>query len=269
MSEGTLVVSAPAVSAGGPPAGFGSYSPGGSTSVPPGQAQAMMYQQVLNGSYFNSQDGLECVNKNDLTSLLQWVKNNCYLNDCVVGPAMGTTGISAMAGNGAQWRDWQINNMSDQLSGGPYSVVSALANFFWGNGRPMNVDINNIGLQLAPQKIAGFNDQLMAMSAPGSYNFSLKFAYDTGVDSLVSNYYLGNITLQMEGTLNRDASGQWTFNGVVRGYQDTYDFNTSTHRTKTNEDMTTIGNFLGQQFQGVNYPININGQLDGISLSGQ
>ena len=119
MSEGTMVVTAPPVSSGGAPAGFGSYNPGGATSVPPGQAQAQMFHEVLNGSFFNSQNAVDYVNKNDLTSLLQWVKNNCYLNDCIVGPAMGTTGISAMAGNGAQWRDWQLGNMSDQLSGGP------------------------------------------------------------------------------------------------------------------------------------------------------
>lgn len=268
MSEGTMVVTAPPVSFGNSaPTGFGSYNPGGATGVPPSQAQAMLMQQIFAGQTFNSYEGVELVNKNNLNDLLAWIKNCVYLDNCV--SSNNSRGLTDMIEHRDSFKNWQLNSMSDQLSGGPYSVVSALANFFWGNGRPMNVDINKIGLELAPQKIAGFNDQLMAMSAPGSYNFSLKFAYDTGIDSLVSNYYLGNVTLQMEGTLNRDASGQWTFNGVVRGYQDKYDFNASTHRTKTNEDMTTIGNFLGQHFQGVDYPININGQINDVSFSGQ
>lgn len=226
----------------------------------------MLIGQILNGGTFNSSVGVEQVNKNDLQSLLAWLKNCSYLNDCIA--KNDTLGITNMIEHRDSFKNWQLNNMSDQLSGGPYSVVSALANFFWGNGRTMNVDINKIGLQLSPQKIVGFNDKLMSMSAAGSYNFSHKFAYDTGIDSVVSNYYLGNITLQLDGTLTRQPSGEWIFNGQVRGYQDKYDFGASSHRTKTNEDMTTIGRFLGNHFSGVEYPININGQINNVKFSG-
>jgi len=72
----------------------------------------------------------------------------------------------------------------------------------------------------------------------------------------------------MEGKFTRKESGEWLFVGNVRSFQDTYDFNPSTHRSRVGEALTTIGNFLGKTFNGKDYKININGQLTNIKLSG-
>lgn len=263
MSEGTMVVTAPAVSAGGT-GSYGGFDAGGATSVPPGQAQAMAIMQISHGEAFDPLRGEELAKKGDLKGLLAWCREMVFFDQGYPGPSSAI----AYMGQTADWKNFQISDMNNKLSGGPYSVVSALANFLWGNGREMDIDIGNIGLTLTPDKINGFNDEVMSMSAPGNYNFDYKFAYNTGMDNISSGLYLGNITLKMEGTFTRLESGEWSFIGNIRGFQDTYDFNPSTHRTRIAEALTTIGNFLGKNFNGKEYKININGEITNIKLSG-
>ncbi|MDI3441012.1 lipid II-degrading bacteriocin [Erwinia sp. V90_4] len=263
MSEGTMVVTAPVVSAGGT-GGYGGFNPGGTTSVPPGQAQAMAIMQISNGGAFDPLRGKELAKKGDLKGLLAWCREMIFFDQGYPGPN------SAMAymGQTADWKNFQISDMNDRLSGGPYSVVSALANFLWGNGRTMDTEIGSLGLKLTPDRIKDFDNEIMSMSAPGVYNFNYKFSYDTGLDNISAGLYLGYINLRMEGKFTRKESGEWLFVGNVRSFQDTYDFNPSTHRSLVGEALTTIGNFLGKTFNGKDYKININGQLTNIKLSG-
>lgn len=270
MSEGTMVVTAP-VGTGDAGAGssYGSYDPGGATGVTPGQAQAMQAQSIWNGGVFDSIcDNLEqAVNDNNTDGVVNIFRQSIYFDQCIVTD--NKSGIMNWLSSVEVRRGFQINDMGDQLSGSLWSPFSAMANFLWGNGRPMNVDINKIGLNLQPAGINGFQDQLASMSAPGTYNFTHQFAYNTGNDSVAANLYLGNITLKIEGTLNRAADGTWTLNANVRGFQDTYDFNASTHRTKAAEQLTTAGRFLQSLTGGsVPFPININGDLP-VTMSGQ
>lgn len=269
MSEGTMVVTAPVVSSGGAPAGFGSYNPGGATGMPPAQAQAMLAQSIVDGGVFDSIcDNVErATNDNNTDAVVNLFRQSIYFDQCLA--ANNTAGILRWLEVPQVRKSYQISDMGDQLSGSLWSPFTAMANFLWGNGRPMNVDINKIGLNLQPAGITGFQDQLASMSAPGVYNFTHQFAYNTGNDSVAANLYLGNITLKIEGTLNRAADGTWTLNANVRGFQDTYDFNASTHRTKAAEQLTAAGRLLQSLTGGsMPFPININGDLP-VTMSGQ
>ena len=79
----------------------------------------------------------------------------------------------------------------------------------------------------------------------------------TGDYNVITGAYLGNITLKTEGTLTISANGSWTYNGVVRSYDDKYDFNASTHRGVIGESLTR----LGAMFSGKEYQILLPGEI--------
>ncbi|WP_289368053.1 lipid II-degrading bacteriocin [Pantoea stewartii] len=268
MSEGTMVVTAPVVS-GDPMVGgaYGSYSPGGAVGVPASQAMGMQAVSIQNGGGFDGTcDIMErAANENNKDVVMNNLRQSIYFDQCLVNNPVG---IMDWLTTPQVRNSYQISDMGDQLSGTLWSPFSAMANFLWGNGRTMNVDINRIGLNLQPAGINGFQDKLASMSAPGIYNFTHQFAYNTGNDSVAANLYLGNITLKIEGTLNRAADGTWTLSANARGFQDTYDFNASTHRTIAAEQLTTAGRFLQSLTSGSKpFPININGDLP-VTMSG-
>ncbi|MBN0273741.1 lipid II-degrading bacteriocin, partial [Pseudomonas aeruginosa] len=63
-------------------------------------------------------------------------------------------------------------------------------------------------------------------------------------------------------------SGQWSFRGEIRAYDDLYDFNPSNHRTETAEGMTRLGREVGQKFKDTTpYPIGIPGAIP-VNISG-
>lgn len=124
MSEGTMVVTAPAVSAGGT-GSYGGFDAGGATSVPPGQAQAMAIMQISHGEAFDPLRGEELAKKGDLKGLLAWCREMVFFDQGYPGPSSAI----AYMGQTADWKNFQISDMNNKLSGGPYSVVSALANF--------------------------------------------------------------------------------------------------------------------------------------------
>ncbi|EEQ9877274.1 TPA: lipid II-degrading bacteriocin colicin M, partial [Escherichia coli] len=86
---------------------------------------------------------------------------------------------------------------------------------------------------------------------------STKFTHATGDYNVITGAYLGNITLKTEGTLTISANGSWTYNGVVRSYDDKYDFNASTHRGIIGESLTR----LGAMFSGKEYQILLPGEI--------
>jgi len=196
---------------------------------------------------------------NKLADSLDWFRSCVLLNDCKLDDPHN----SLIYVNRYDARDsYSINDSKPQLSNSPYSIVSALANFLWGNARTMSVDISFLSLQfIQPGNIPGFNERMNTIGEPGFHNLTIAFPYDTAGSSLTMPYILGNITLQLDGNFTRNASGSWSFDGVVRAQvPDLYDFNASTHRTKTNEDLTTIGRWMGEHFQGQPYKIEINGE---------
>ncbi|WP_254717460.1 lipid II-degrading bacteriocin [Pseudomonas sp. HS6] len=70
------------------------------------------------------------------------------------------------------------------------------------------------------------------------------------------------MTLKMEGNFSRDKAGSWVFDGVIRAYTDTYDFDAS-NRSTALELLTTAG----RVFSGTHYEIDIFGEHK-IRLSG-
>ncbi|NIG17451.1 lipid II-degrading bacteriocin [Pantoea sp. Al-1710] len=267
---GDIVVSGtvPAVPAGNPDASLMPMSSGSGSMVggpPPEAAIAIDFQS---GAYYNrSLPALSKIIKSAKSEAekqknsLIWFRNCIFLNKCEIEhPNDGI--YVAQKFYSKERTDLPLNGGSKQLGNSPYAIASAFGNFLWGNGQSMSVDINTLALQfLTADKIPGFNSRMNAIGAPGTYNMTFAFPYDTGRSNYVMEYILGNITLQMDGVFTRNATGSWAFDGVIRAQvPDKYDFDASTHRTKTNEDLTTIGRWMGERFKGVPYKIEINGQ---------
>lgn len=195
-----------------------------------------------------------------LENVMWWFKNCVFVNMCETMP----NPLGELI-NRFDTRE-RINFSPDQgppkLSNSPYAIAAALSNFLWGNGRTMSVDISTLSLQfIQAGNIPGFNERMNSIGSPGRHNLTFAFPYNTASSNVFMPYILGNITLQLDGAFTRNATGTWSFNGVVRAQvPDLYDFNASTHRSKTNEDLTTIGRWMGERFHGVPYKIEINGE---------
>lgn len=127
--------------------------------------------------------------------------------------------------------DYRSMNMK-QMSGNVTTPIVALAHYLWGNGAERSVNISNIGLKISPMKINQIKD-------------------------IIKSGVVGNITLKTEGTLTISANDSRTYNGVVRSYDDKYDFNASTHRGVIGESLTR----LGAMFSGKEYQILLPGEI--------
>ena len=69
---------------------------------------------------------------------------------------------------------------------------------------------------------------------------------------------LGNITLKIEGELTINESGESDFEGVLKSFDDVYDFNASTHRGIIGEVLT----LFGRKSEGEPYHIKIRGEKE-------
>jgi hypothetical protein len=150
-----------------------------------------------------------------------------------------------------------------ELSGGTFSPVKAFAHYLWGNGERMKVNINNIGLNVSANELPLLANTIRSTKEAGTYYLSdPKIPYATINDSKVTGAYLGRITLKMEGNFTRDNQGAWVFDGFVKAYADTYDFDAS-NRSTALETLTTAG----RVFSGTHYEIDIFGEQK-IRLNG-
>ena len=146
--------------------------------------------------------------------------------------------------------------VTPELSGGTFTPVKAFTHYLWGKGERLSVNINNIGLNIRAHQIPLLANTIISTRAPGSYHLSdPKVAYNTFDASSITGAYLGRITLKVEGDFTRSENGSWIFDGVVRGYTDTFDFNAS-NRTPILETLTTAGRL----FSGTPYEIDISGE---------
>lgn len=143
-----------------------------------------------------------------------------------------------------------------ELSGGTFTPVKAFTHYLWGNGEKLSININNIGLNIKPQEIPLLAQTITSTREAGAYYLSdPKVAYNTFDDSTITGAYLGRITLKIEGDFIRHENGSWVFNGVVKAYTDTFDFNAS-NRAPVLETLTTAG----RVFSGTSYEIDISGE---------
>ncbi|MNQ96328.1 Colicin-M [compost metagenome] len=153
--------------------------------------------------------------------------------------------------------------LTSELSGGTFTPVKAFTHYLWGNGEKLSVDINNIGLDIKAHNIPLLANSIANTKSAGTYNLSdPKVPYNTFDDSPITGIYLGRITLKVEGDFTRGENGSWVFEGTVKGYTDTFDFNAS-DRTPLLENLTTAGRL----FTGTAYEIDISGEHK-IKLSG-
>jgi hypothetical protein len=257
MSD-TITVTAPRP---GPNAGIApTFSPNPNPMVQPSMVMALTVNSIISGNAFYESCAwaAQKAKDNNFDAVLNWLTQSTYFDNCFTDSKYT---VADYFHNPEIRRNWQLNDMNAKLSGTPWSVPAAMANYLFGNGRPMDMDINAIGLKINQSNITGFQEKIAAFGQPGVYPLSHNFAYNTMNDNVSSGLILGNVTLKIEGNFTRSNSGQWQFNGVIRGFQDTYDFNKSNHRSDSAEQLTTIGRYLGEKFSGTQYPININGEI--------
>lgn len=207
-----------------------------------------------------------------MEEVLRFMKTCVYTDNCVANnPGISHLDLTKAYYDTATRDNYQLSNAGNKLSTSPFSVVAALNNFLWGNGREMYIEIAEFGDRLNPKNMTGFAEKAAMFGAPGQHSFQMRFNYNTAQSNDLfgqPGLILGNVTLNTEGTFTRNASGSWEYTGVVRGFPDTYDFNKSTHRDSVAEGLTTVGRFLQESFNGTPYTININGELH-VHFTGQ
>lgn len=149
------------------------------------------------------------------------------------------------------------------MSGNVVTPISAFAHYLWGNGESRYVNLPDVGLKVTPDQIPELMN-IVNSGVTGNVPVSVKFVRDTSTDSIIPAAYLGHITLQTEGTLNIQSGGAWSYNGVIRAYDDVFDFNLGDFRGPIAESLT----FLGSTFTGTAYSISMPGEIN-ITGSGQ
>jgi hypothetical protein len=142
------------------------------------------------------------------------------------------------------------------------SPVGAFAHYKLGSGKPLTYDFNRINTEGV--RPSSFSDVKAAMSSgkPGAVTVDAKLAYQVpGAAGLT----LGSITLRAQGTVTTYCvdSCVSSFEGTLKAYDDTYDFDKSTHRSQTGEALTTVGRKAG----GTPYQIEIKGERTISELS--
>jgi hypothetical protein len=147
-----------------------------------------------------------------------------------------------------------------ELSGGVLTPFAAWSHYIDGSGADVKTDLNRLGLNLSVTKIPAL-ESAFANAIVGSSPVHLaKVPYNTRQDSWITWTWLGHITLKIEGVVNKGHDGRISFSGVARAYNDTYDFNASTHRSELGEAATAGGLYLGGT-KGKPYQIIIQGEL--------
>jgi hypothetical protein len=148
-----------------------------------------------------------------------------------------------------------------ELSGGLLTPVAALSHFLFGKGAAVATDINRISIDPATKTIPVL-EQAFSSAPIGSSPISIeKFSYDTAQDSWLTGAWLGNISLRLEGVLHKRQENNFTFSGVARAYDDTYDANRSTHRGLIDEQATSVLAAIQRYLGAVPYSISIRGEM--------
>ncbi|EEL9686996.1 lipid II-degrading bacteriocin [Salmonella enterica] len=261
----TLVVTAPSPSTNLPSYGNGAFS----LSVPhsPG-AGPLMVQTVY--SYFQSpsiclqaltqlEDYIKKHGASDPLTLQIIATNVGYFcnadRNLMLHPGLSVYDAYHLSNPAPNKYDYRSMNMQ-QMSGNVTTPVVAFAHYLWGDGADRSVNIANIGLKISPIQIEQIRS-IVNSGVVGTFPISTNFTHATGDYNTITGAYLGNITLKTEGTLTVSSNGSWVYNGVVRSYNDKYDFNASTHRGVIGESLTR----LGEMFSGKEYKILLPGEV--------
>lgn len=263
-----LVVTAPSPSTNLPQYGNGEFSPtppNGSGGAGPGGQIQLVY------SFFQSpnfclqaltqlEDYIKKHGASDPLTLQVIATNVGYMcnadRNLVLNPNSSVYDAYHKSSPAPNQYDYRSMSMKE-ISGNVTSPIVAIAHYLWGNGEARSVNIANIGLQISPISIPSVA-QIVNAGVVGSFPISGKFTHNTEDYNIITGSYLGSITLKTEGIVTVSSNGSWTYNGVVRAYDDKYDFNLSTHRGVIGEALTR----LGARYSGKEYGISIPGQID-------
>lgn len=154
----------------------------------------------------------------------------------------------------------------DQLegSGGIGTPFLAMAHYLFGSGKKLIVPLPQLGISLTPNdiKINGVN-QLDTIINDTSFVGTKpilveKFSYNTADSSYIAGSYIGNMSLKLEGNITRNSDGTWQLTGVIRAYDDYYDFNASDHRSAAQEAFTYL---IREGFIGTPFNVGMPGEI--------
>lgn len=176
---------------------------------------------------------------------------------CVNPNALSTDAINAAIG---QWGYQKKVSDARELSGSILTPFAAWAHYLDGGGADVVTNLSRLGLNLSTTAIPALESAFTSAMVGSSSIHLSKVAYNTRQDSWITWTWLGHITLKIEGTVHKSHDGGISFDGIARAYNDTYDFNASTHRSELGEAATAAGNYLGS-IRGKPYQIVIQGEI--------
>ncbi|HEY0290078.1 MAG TPA: lipid II-degrading bacteriocin [Pseudomonas sp.] len=163
--------------------------------------------------------------------------------------------------NKASVRSVPIDKNENELSGGLFSPMKALAHAISGEGTPLHIKIENTGIKPTPINLPALRTLIENAQIGSSPVHIEKAAYNSGIDSTIAGSYLGNITLKISGIVNKYNEQHFTFTGEARAYHDTYDADASSHRSWLAEAATTALRVIMEKEQSKPYEIVISGSL--------
>ena len=142
------------------------------------------------------------------------------------------------------------------------TATEAFDHYKAGSGLPLRMNINQLNLSgIRPEEFDKFQ---AALSDGVDKDLDIKQAFSMSRSSTNDYLLLGDVTLRLRGHLTFDKNGGWNFNGNYKVYDDTYDFNKSTHRWFGGELLTSIG----RQTPGKPFQIEIRGAVP-VQAKGQ
>lgn len=200
-----------------------------------------------------------------LNSALAWSTDEALLalGQAAVANYYVAKGISSVA-------DAITFNMSDnvhalgdyeaELSGSVFSPIAALHHSFVGNGSPMWAKIENLGLHLEIEEFSAVHDAMLAAGEGTTHIYLDKLPYNTANDSILTSAYLGNITMKIEGHI--DKTGEHVvFSGTAKAWNDYYDADASHHRSNLGEASTKILDAIHTLTPAQPYEIKLVGEI--------
>jgi len=145
--------------------------------------------------------------------------------------------------------------MSGVGGGGGITPHSALWHFLFGNGAPLSMPFSEIDTDwLTPTSFDCVKNFVSSCHEPEEYPvFGTRVISTKGAQQ----YYLGHITIRLDGWITYTGHCNWTFEGTIRGLDDRYDFNKA-NRGLVAETLTTIGRVLFEA-HGTTYTISFTG----------
>lgn len=158
---------------------------------------------------------------------------------------------------------WESTTPGNNATGLAFAPFLGMWHFLNGNGSTVTIDLNQIGLSFNAANLTPVATAL-ANNAPGNYSIAADFGKSVAEDNLYIASFLGRISMKTEGQLQINESGSWTYDGVVRAYNDTYDANFDPSRGVIAQASTTVLSW----FNGKPYPVAMPGEIK-VSLSGQ